>query len=76
MKNEHFKKISRKPENIYFHLMTTFYNFALKIETICAKRAESRKANVCVCFIYLFSDKKACNVKKDNSKCTKFTIKC
>ena len=65
--------------------MTTFYNFALKIETSLAKRvvkpiSETRNANITVYvwFISSFLDKKIkkpCNVKKENSKCKKFTIK-
>ena len=62
--------------------MATFYNFALKIETCGAKRVvktifESWDANVIV-YIYSFLGEKiikTCNVKKNNFKCTKFTIK-
>ena len=55
-----------KLKNIsFFHFMTTFYNFALKIETSIAKRvvkpiSETRNFNdviVYVWFIYSFSDK-------------------
>ena len=67
--------------------MATFYNFAFKIETSLAKRVvkptlETRNANGVIAYvwfiIYSFSDKKKIktfNLKKNNSTCTKFTIK-
>ena len=44
----------------------------LRGKTLCGK------TRYCVCWVYSFSNKiklKICNVKKNNSKCTKFTIK-
>ena len=67
-----------------FPLMTTFYNFTLKIETSLAKNVvksilETWNVNdviVYVWFIYFWIKKlKICNVKKNNFKCTKFTMK-
>ena len=58
-----------------FTLMTTFYNFIIKIE---ASWVEEYQWRYYVCLVYLFSDKiklKICNVKKNNSKLTNFTIK-
>ena len=62
--------------------MTTFSNFTLKIETSWVEEAHfvnlECQWRYCVCLVYLFSDKiklKICNVKKNNSKCTNFTIK-
>ena len=64
--------------------MSTFYNFALKRETSWAKKVlkpnlETLNANAnCLCLVYLFSDQvkiEICNVKKNDSKCPKFTIK-
>ena len=67
--------------------MATFYNFAFKIETSLAKRVakpilETRNANDVIAYvwfnIYSFSDKKdlkTFNLKKNNSTCTKFTMK-
>ena len=64
--------------------MTTFYNFTLKIETKWTKKIvksilETWNINdviVDVWFIYLRIKKlKTCNVKKNELKCTKFTIK-
>ena len=65
-----------------FKNMSTFYNF-LKIETgfyqIKTGWAK-RKCQWCYCtyLAHLFSDKnilKTCHAKKNNSKCTKCTIK-
>ena len=64
--------------------MTNFYNFTLKIETSWAKNVvksilETWNYNdviVYVWFIYFWIKKiKICNVKKNNLKCTNFTIK-
>ena len=64
--------------------MTTFYNFTLKIETKWTKKIvksilETWNINdviVDVWFIYLRIKKlKTCNVKKNELKSTKFTIK-
>ena len=61
--------------------MTTFYNFNRKIETSWAKKIvksilETWNFNVIVYvwFIYFRIKKMQC-VKKNNVKCTKFTIK-
>ena len=78
------RKRARKSKNIlFFYFMTTFYNFALKKETTLSKRVakpiSETKNNMDVIvyasFIYSFLDKKFCIVWKNNSKCTKFTIK-
>ena len=52
-------------EKAFFHFITTFYNYALKVETSLAKRMvkpilETRNANDIAFdwFIYLFLDKK------------------
>ena len=64
--------------------MTNFYSFTLKIETSWAKNVvksilETWNYNdviVYVWFIYFWIKKiKICNVKKNNLKCTNFTIK-
>ena len=66
--------------------MADFHNFFLKIDTGITKRVvksfpEIRNTNdviVYVWFIYLFLDKnikKTWNVKNNNFKCTKFTMK-
>ena len=64
--------------------MTNFYNFTLKIETSWAKKVvksiletwDVNDVTVYVWFIYFWIKKlKTCNVKKNNFKSTKFTIK-
>lgn len=65
--------------------MTIFYKFPLKIETSLAKwvvkPTSDTRQNVIVYIwlIYSFLDKKkikkTCNAKKNNSKCTTFTIR-
>ena len=66
--------------------MTIFYKFPLKVETSLAKwvvkPTSDTRQNVIVYIwlIYSFLDnkkkiKKTCNAKKNNSKCTTFTIR-
>ena len=65
--------------------MTTFYDFALKIETSWDKKVvkpsletwNTNDAVLYISFIYSQIKKilKICNIKRSNSKCTKFTIK-
>ena len=60
--------------------MTTFYNFALELKRSLKPfwKFETPIMLLCVCLVYLFSDKKnlkTCSVKNNNSKCTKLTIK-
>ena len=65
--------------------MTTFYDFALKVETswdknVVKPRLETWNTNdviLYISFIYSQIKKflKICNVKRNNSKCTKLTIK-
>ena len=75
---------AQKLKNIFFSLLTIFYDFALKIETSWAKKAvkpslETWNVNdVIVCVLYIYSQIKKLkiwNVKKNNSKCSKFTMK-
>ena len=80
-----FVKNCLKVKNmLFFHLVTTLYNFALKIETSWAKRArkpilETWNANdvtVYVWFIHsLTKSFKNMQCKKYHSKCPKSTIK-
>ena len=66
--NAYFEKKCPKVKKnlLFFHFMTTVYNFALKIETSWSKRvvksnSKSRKANdVIVCLIYSFLKKEEC----------------
>ena len=79
-----FRKITQKLKNI-FSITTTFYNFALKIETRGAKKVvepiseiwnATNYAVVYVWFIhYLIKNIKICSVKLINSKSITFTIK-
>ena len=65
--------------------MTTFYNFTLKKETSWAKKViksilETWNINDVIAYVWFtyFQTKKKlkiCSVKKNNFKCTKFTIK-
>ena len=64
--------------------MTTFYNFTLKIETNWAQKTvksilETEMSMILLCMFVLFisgwKKLKIWNVKKNNFKCTKFTIK-
>ena len=68
--------------------MTTPYGFALKIETSWAKKVvkpslETWNANDVIVYVWFIcsriktknKNKKICSVKKNNSKCSKFTIK-
>ena len=79
-KMAHFEKYIeiKKKKN---PLITTFYNFTLKIETSWAKKnlkpiLKTWNAND---IIYMISRIKwkiyRCNVEKNNSKCTKFIMK-
>ena len=80
-----WKKSTPKLKHIIFPLMTTLYNFALKIETSWAKKVvkpisetwnAANNVFVYVWFIHSLTKMlKTCTVKKNNSKCTKFAIK-
>ena len=74
------------PRNLktYFSLMTTFCDFALNIEASWAKKdvkpsLESWNVNDVIVYVwYNYSQikrPKIWNVNKNNSKCSKFTIK-
>ena len=76
-------KSAQKLKKAYFPLLATLYNFSLQIETSWAKKAvkpileiwNSSDVVVYVWFIYSLIKKiYISNVKKNNSKCTKFTI--
>ena len=57
---------------LLFHLTNIHYTFALKKETIWAEWVETKNANVVVCLVSSFSDKKnvkTCNIKNNNFKC-------
>ena len=67
-----------------FPLMTTIYDFALKIETSWATKDVKSSletwnvSDVIVYVWYIYSqikNLKIWNIKKNNSKCSKFTIK-
>ena len=85
LKNVHFeKKCPKIKKKKISPLTTTFYNFTLKTETSWAKKVvksilETWNANdviVYVWFIYFWiKEIKICNLKKNNFKRTKFTIK-
>ena len=64
--------------------MTTFYNYAFKIKTCWAKKVikpilETSNANDDIVYVWfilsLIKKLKSCNVQRNTSKCTKFTIK-
>ena len=84
LKNVLFGKSVKKLKNIS-PLTTTFYNFALKMETSWAKRVPKpiletwnapNDVIVYVWFInYLTRNYKNMQCKKEKSKCTKFKIK-
>ena len=73
---------AQKLKNHIFALRTTFYDFALKIETSWAKMdvkpsLETWNVNVIVCVCYIYSQIKKLkiwNVKRNNSKCSKFKV--
>ena len=73
------RKRAPKFKNLFFHFMTTFYNFALKIETRGAKRvvksiSETRYVNyIAMCLVHSSSDKKNEKAWKNNSTYAKFT---
>ena len=73
---------AQKLKQAYFYPYVTFYNFTLKIETSWEEEVHFGNLECqwlyCVFLVYFFSDKiklKICNIKKNNSKCTNFTIK-
>ena len=79
------RKSTQKLKKKFLPGLTNFYNFALKIKTSLAKKIvkliletwNAKHVIVYVLFIR-FQTKKilpTCNVKKNNSKCGKFTIK-
>ena len=59
------KKSGQKLVNVFFPLMTTFCNFALKIETSWAHFGNLKCLQwcFCVCLVYSFSDKKFINMQ-------------
>ena len=84
LKNVQLEKKCSKIKKHIFPLMTSFYNFTLKIETGWAKKfikfiLETWNVNdviVYLWFRYLRIKKiKICNSRKSNFTCTKFTIK-
>ena len=73
----HFeKKCPEIKKTTYFPLMTTFYNFTLKIETSWTKKVlkpilETWNANDVILYVwFIFS-----RIKKNNSKCKELKIK-
>ena len=79
-----YKYREKRPESQeHYQFMTTFYNFALKIETswvesVVKSVSETRNASdvtLYVCFIHSgVKILKTYKVKKNNPKCAKFTI--
>ena len=75
-KNVHFEKKCIHT----FPLITTFYNFTLKIETSWARKVvklvfETWNVNEIIVYVWFVKKSKICNAKKNNSKCRKFSIK-
>ena len=77
-------RIAQKLKKHIFPLMTTFYDFSLKIETSWAKKdvkpsLETWNVNDVIVYVwYIYSQIKKLkiwNIKKNNSKCSKFTSK-
>ena len=66
-KQTFWEKVLKCKKNIYFHLLTTFYNFALKYKPFELK---GWKLEIPMLFCMLL---KTCTVKNKNSKCEKFT---
>ena len=63
-----------------FPLITTFYNFTLKIETSWARKVvkfvfETWNINEIIVCVWFVKKSKICNAKKNNFKCRKFSIK-
>ena len=83
LKNVHFGKKCPKIIKHIFPLTTTFYDFALKIETSWVNNYVKPSLgtwnvnDVIVCIWYIYSQIKKIKIwnVKNNSKCSKFTVK-